>query len=65
MTGFLDCACFSAVVTWCGSQSGVFIQLAVALARLLEGPIQARTPPSTSSTNKLQPPSTPCLSPRR
>ncbi|KAK1225790.1 hypothetical protein PQX77_011256 [Marasmius sp. AFHP31] len=42
MTGFLDCVCFSAIFVWCGFQTGNFIQLAVALARLFEGPSSTR-----------------------
>ncbi|KAF9267732.1 hypothetical protein L218DRAFT_1073831 [Marasmius fiardii PR-910] len=37
MTGFIDSISFSAVFVWCGFQTGNFIQLAVALARLFEG----------------------------
>ncbi|KAG7086879.1 hypothetical protein E1B28_002799 [Marasmius oreades] len=37
MTGFMDAVCFSAIFVWCGFQTGNFIQLAVALARLFEG----------------------------
>ncbi|KAF8221588.1 hypothetical protein L208DRAFT_1327093 [Tricholoma matsutake] len=36
MTGFIDAISFSAVFVWCGFQTGNFIQLAVALARLFE-----------------------------
>ncbi|KAG7089597.1 hypothetical protein E1B28_011264 [Marasmius oreades] len=38
MTGFIDSISFSAVFVWCGFQTGNFVQLAVALARLFEGP---------------------------
>ncbi|KAF9255571.1 hypothetical protein L218DRAFT_1081783 [Marasmius fiardii PR-910] len=37
MTGFLDSISFSAIFVWCGFQTGNFIQLAVAIARLFEG----------------------------
>ncbi|KAI4524743.1 hypothetical protein K525DRAFT_262261 [Schizophyllum commune Loenen D] len=36
MTGFIDAISFSAVFVWCGFQTGNFIQLAVAIARLWE-----------------------------
>ncbi|KAL0573696.1 hypothetical protein V5O48_008267 [Marasmius crinis-equi] len=42
MTGFIDSVCFSAVFVWCGFQTGNFIQLALALARLFEGPKESR-----------------------
>ncbi|KAK1217253.1 hypothetical protein PQX77_020102 [Marasmius sp. AFHP31] len=42
MTGFMDAVCFSAIFVWCGFQTGNFIQLAVALARLFEGPPGSR-----------------------
>ncbi|KAJ7574392.1 hypothetical protein C8J56DRAFT_979511, partial [Mycena floridula] len=38
MTGFLDCISFSATFVWCGFQTGNFVQLAPAIARLFEGP---------------------------
>ncbi|KAF9525234.1 hypothetical protein CPB83DRAFT_818969 [Crepidotus variabilis] len=38
MTGFTDAVCFSAIFVWCGFQTGNFTQLALALARLWEGP---------------------------
>ncbi|KIY48453.1 hypothetical protein FISHEDRAFT_43352 [Fistulina hepatica ATCC 64428] len=37
MTGFLDAMSFTAVYVWCGFQTGNFIQLALAIARLWEG----------------------------
>ncbi|TRM59612.1 hypothetical protein BD626DRAFT_436736 [Schizophyllum amplum] len=43
MTGFIDAISFSAVFVWCGFQTGNFIQLAVALARLWEPAQQPRT----------------------
>ncbi|KAL0566241.1 hypothetical protein V5O48_015773 [Marasmius crinis-equi] len=42
MTGFIDAVCFSAIFVWCGFQTGNFIQLALALARLFEGPVETR-----------------------
>ncbi|EEB95625.1 hypothetical protein MPER_05370, partial [Moniliophthora perniciosa FA553] len=38
MTGFVDAISFSATFVWCGFQTGNFIQLAIALARILELP---------------------------
>jgi len=38
MTGFIDAISFSAVFVWCGFQTGNFVQLALALARLFSGP---------------------------
>ncbi|KAJ7572085.1 hypothetical protein C8J56DRAFT_1125730 [Mycena floridula] len=38
MTGFIDCISFSAIFVWCGFQTGNFVQLALAIARLFEGP---------------------------
>jgi len=38
MTGYIDAVSFSAIFVWCGFQTGNFIQLALALARLFEGP---------------------------
>ncbi|KAF8916875.1 hypothetical protein CPB85DRAFT_1215963 [Mucidula mucida] len=38
MTGYIDAISFSAVFVWCGFQTGNFAQLALALARLFEGP---------------------------
>ncbi|KAF8881792.1 hypothetical protein BD779DRAFT_1545336 [Infundibulicybe gibba] len=38
MTGFIDAVSFSAIFVWCGFQTGNFLQLALALARLFEGP---------------------------
>lgn len=38
MTGYIDAISFSAIFVWCGFQTGNFIQLALALARLFEGP---------------------------
>ncbi|KAL0958493.1 hypothetical protein HGRIS_000632 [Hohenbuehelia grisea] len=37
MTGFIDSVSFSAIFVWCGFQTGNFVQLALALARLFEG----------------------------
>jgi len=34
MTGFIDAVSFTAIFVWCGFQTGNFIQLALALARL-------------------------------
>ncbi|PFH47983.1 hypothetical protein AMATHDRAFT_150866 [Amanita thiersii Skay4041] len=42
MTGFIDVVSFSAIFVWCGFQTGNFAQLALALARLFEGPRQFR-----------------------
>ncbi|KIK58181.1 hypothetical protein GYMLUDRAFT_246220 [Collybiopsis luxurians FD-317 M1] len=36
MTGFIDAISFSSVFVWCGFQTGNFIQLSLALARLFE-----------------------------
>ncbi|KAL1701691.1 hypothetical protein EV121DRAFT_262819 [Schizophyllum commune] len=36
MTGYVDAVAFSAIFVWCGFQTGNFIQLAVAIARLFE-----------------------------
>ncbi|OCH88541.1 hypothetical protein OBBRIDRAFT_795162 [Obba rivulosa] len=38
MTGFIDSISFSAVFVWCAFQTGNSVQLALALARLFEGP---------------------------
>jgi len=38
MTGYVDVVSFSAIFVWCGFQTGNFAQLALALARLFEGP---------------------------
>jgi hypothetical protein len=38
MTGYIDVISFSAIFVWCGFQTGNFAQLALALARLFEGP---------------------------
>jgi len=38
MTGFIDCISFTAIFVWCGFQTGNFCQLALALARLFDGP---------------------------
>ncbi|KAF7966717.1 hypothetical protein HWV62_37279 [Athelia sp. TMB] len=38
MTGFIDSVSFSAAFVWCGFQTGNGTQLALALARLFEGP---------------------------
>ncbi|KAF9446031.1 hypothetical protein P691DRAFT_804806 [Macrolepiota fuliginosa MF-IS2] len=38
MTGYIDVISFSAIFVWCGFQTGNFAQLAIALARLFEGP---------------------------
>jgi len=38
MTGYIDAISFSAIFVWCGFQTGNFIQLALAIARLFEGP---------------------------
>ncbi|KNZ82148.1 hypothetical protein J132_07733 [Termitomyces sp. J132] len=42
MTGYLDAISFSSVFVWCGFQTGNFAQLAIAIARLFEGPIEFR-----------------------
>lgn len=42
MTGFMDAISFSAVFVWCGFQTGNFVQLSVAIARLFEGSSAAR-----------------------
>ncbi|KAI0337654.1 hypothetical protein BDW22DRAFT_864793 [Trametopsis cervina] len=38
MTGFIDVICFSAIFVWCAFQTGNTVQLALALARLFNGP---------------------------
>ncbi|KAG5647704.1 hypothetical protein DXG03_008427 [Asterophora parasitica] len=38
MTGYIDVISFSAIYVWCGFQTGNFVQLSLALARLFEGP---------------------------
>jgi len=38
MTGFIDVVCFSAIFVWCAFQTGNTVQLALALARLFQGP---------------------------
>ncbi|CAL1709375.1 unnamed protein product [Somion occarium] len=38
MTGFIDAVSFTAIFVWCGFQTGNSVQLALALARLFEGP---------------------------
>lgn len=38
MTGFIGAISFSAIFVWCGFQTGNFVQLSLALARLFEGP---------------------------
>ncbi|KAA1473103.1 hypothetical protein DENSPDRAFT_222914 [Dentipellis sp. KUC8613] len=38
MTGYIDAISFSAIYVWCGFQTGNSVQLALALARLFEGP---------------------------
>ncbi|GJE86774.1 DUF1275 domain-containing protein [Phanerochaete sordida] len=38
MTGFIDSICFSAIFVWCAFQTGNTVQLALALARLFQGP---------------------------
>jgi len=38
MTGYLDALSFSAVFVWCGFQTGNFVQLSLAIARLFEAP---------------------------
>ncbi|KAJ3531895.1 hypothetical protein NM688_g7506 [Phlebia brevispora] len=38
MTGYIDAVCFSAVFVWCAFQTGNTVQLALALARLFQGP---------------------------
>jgi len=38
MTGWIDAICFSAIFVWCGFQTGNSLQLALALARLFQGP---------------------------
>ncbi|KAJ7590214.1 hypothetical protein C8J56DRAFT_589764 [Mycena floridula] len=42
MTGFIDAISFTAIFVWCGFQTGNFVQLALALARLFEGPKATR-----------------------
>jgi len=42
MTGFIDSISFTAIFVWCGFQTGNFIQLALALARLFSGPPGSR-----------------------
>ena len=42
MTGYIDVISFSAIYVWCGFQTGNFVQLALALARLFEGPREFR-----------------------
>ncbi|KAF8639369.1 hypothetical protein AX17_001558 [Amanita inopinata Kibby_2008] len=42
MTGLIDVVSFSAIFVWCGFQTGNFAQLAIAIARLFEGPRQLR-----------------------
>ncbi|KAF7362570.1 Aldedh domain-containing protein [Mycena venus] len=36
MTGFMNVISFSAIFVWCGFQTGNFVQLSIAIARLLE-----------------------------
>ncbi|KAJ8522642.1 hypothetical protein ONZ45_g819 [Pleurotus djamor] len=36
MTGFIDAISFSAIFVWCGFQTGNFVQLSLAIARLFE-----------------------------
>ncbi|KDQ60494.1 hypothetical protein JAAARDRAFT_56379 [Jaapia argillacea MUCL 33604] len=38
MTGFIDAVGFTAIFVWCGFQTGNSVQLALALARLFQGP---------------------------
>jgi len=38
MTGFIDAVSFTAIFVWCGFQTGNFLQLSLALARLFDGP---------------------------
>jgi len=38
MTGYVDAVSFSAIFVWCGFQTGNSVQLALALARLFQGP---------------------------
>ncbi|KAI0700171.1 hypothetical protein BC835DRAFT_1328751 [Cytidiella melzeri] len=38
MTGFINVVCFSAIFVWCAFQTGNTVQLAIALARLFQGP---------------------------
>ncbi|KAH9918728.1 uncharacterized protein BXZ73DRAFT_52769 [Epithele typhae] len=38
MTGFIDSVSFTAIFVWCGFQTGNFVQLSLALARLFGGP---------------------------
>jgi len=38
MTGFIDSVSFTAIFVWCGFQTGNFLQLSLALARLFSGP---------------------------
>jgi len=38
MTGFIDSISFTAIFVWCGFQTGNSVQLALALARLFQGP---------------------------
>ncbi|RDB18362.1 hypothetical protein Hypma_000367 [Hypsizygus marmoreus] len=42
MTGYIDAISFTAIFVWCGFQTGNFVQLALALARLFEGPAEFR-----------------------
>lgn len=42
MTGYIDVISFSAIFVWCGFQTGNFVQLALAIARLWEGPLHHR-----------------------
>ncbi|KAF5383000.1 hypothetical protein D9615_004846 [Tricholomella constricta] len=38
MTGYIDVISFSAIFVWCGFQTGNWVQLSLAIARLFEGP---------------------------
>lgn len=42
MTGYIDTISFSAIFVWCGFQTGNSVQLALALARLFQGPPETR-----------------------
>ncbi|KII84596.1 hypothetical protein PLICRDRAFT_45968 [Plicaturopsis crispa FD-325 SS-3] len=42
MTGYIDSVSFTAIFVWCGFQTGNSVQLALALARLFQGPVGFR-----------------------
>jgi len=42
MTGFIDAVSFTAIFVWCGFQTGNYVQLSLALARLFSGPAGQR-----------------------